>query len=381
MSGYGFAGMALAGIVGLIGSYFLGGTVPFWDRFWMNWNFWFLFILTIGLGSMFIVALEYLFAAHWSVPIRRVPERLASLTLFVAPLAIVGLFSLPQIYPWAQPEAFDNPVIAGKAVWLNVPFFSARVIVCLALWALAYRILVGGSFKQDETKDPRITVRARRFAPIYMIIFTLTITIVAFDWISSLEPEWYSDIFGVYLFAGTFLAGLAATTLAVLYLMKRGRLPAVRFDHLYNLGGFLFAFTLFWSYIGFAQYMLIWYANLPEEVVWFKDRIEGPWLWVALALGLFHFFIPFFALITREAKGNPKRLRWVAALVLTAHGLDLYWMMFPNLGPRPVFGLCEISFVLLFGGLVLLWLRWFMGKGADMPVGDPFLKEGLEFRL
>ena len=100
MTGYGFAGLALLGVTGLVGSYFLGGTVPFWDRFWMNWNFWFLFILTIGLGSLFLVALEYLFAAHWSVPLRRVPERLASLTLFVAPLAIVGLFSLPQLYPW-----------------------------------------------------------------------------------------------------------------------------------------------------------------------------------------------------------------------------------------------------------------------------------------
>ena len=120
------------------------------------------------------------------IPIRRVPERLGSLTLFVAPLAIVELFSLPQLYPWARPEGLENPIIAGKAAWLNVPFFAARVVACLELWALAYRSRVGGSLKQDETKDPRLTVRARRFAPITMIIFGLTITVVAFDWISSL---------------------------------------------------------------------------------------------------------------------------------------------------------------------------------------------------
>ena len=139
-----------------------------------------------------------------------------------------------------------------------------------------------------------------------MAIFGITITLVAFDWISSLEPEWYSDIFGVYIFAGTFLAGLAATTLAVLYLKSRGRLPAVGPDHMYNLGGFLFAFTVFWSYIGFAQYMLMWYANMPEEVFWYKDRLQGAWGPLLLALAVLHFLVPFFMLIPREAKSNPK---------------------------------------------------------------------------
>jgi hypothetical protein len=203
---------------------------------------------------------------------------------------------------------------------------------------------------------------------------------VAFDWISSLDPEWYSDIFGVYVFAGAFLAGLSATTLAVARLKQCGRLPEVNEHHLYNLGGFLFAFTVFWSYIGFAQYMLMWYADLPEEVVWYKLRISGGWGSVALGLALVHFAIPFFALITSDAKSDLRRLQRVASLMILAHLLDLYWLVFPSLGRGVLASWPELAFGLLFVGGGLLWLGREFGHGADMPIGDPFLAQALEFR-
>jgi hypothetical protein len=371
-------GAAAIGLAGSTAAFFALGP----ERFWINWIFWFIFLLTVGLGALFVVAVEHLVNARWSVPIRRASERVAGLILLAAPLGLVALFSLPSLYEWTRPEVVAaRPMLAGKSGWLNIPFFSIRTVVCVVLWIVSYRILVGGSFRQDETRDPAQTVRARRFAPIFMIIFALTITLVAFDWVSSLEPEWYSDIFGVYIFGGSFLAGLAATTLVVLHLEARGRLRGVRFDHRYNLGGFLFAFTVFWSYIAFAQYMLMWYANLPEEVFWYKDRIDGAWLPVTLALALVHFVIPFFALSTRDSKGDPRRLRWVAILVLAAHALDLYWLLFPFLGKTPVLGWGEVAFALLFLGAGLAWVGVQMRRGADMPVGDPFLAEGLEFRL
>jgi hypothetical protein len=368
---------AAAGLAGVIATCPAYG----WERFWVNWILWFLFLLTIGLGSLFIVALEHTVGARWSIPLRRIPERLSSLALLMGPAALLALFSLRFLYPWTRPEVLKDPAIAGKAVWLNVPFFALRVIACLVLWMIAYRIFVIGSIRQDHDRDPRFNVRARRFAPLFMVIFGITITIVAFDWISSLEPAWYSDIFGVYIFAGTFLAGLAATTLALLYLRSRGRLTEIRSDHMYNLGGFLFAFTVFWSYIGFAQYLLMWYANMPEEVFWYKDRLEGGWGMILLALALFHFLVPFFILIPRDAKSNPKFLFWTAALMLLSHWLDLYWMIFPALGHEPLFGWPELSFMFLFVSAGLLWIRHRMSRGADMPVGDPFLREGLEFHL
>jgi hypothetical protein len=378
----GKAGMILAlgctiGIAGIALTFFASGV----ERFWMNWIIWFVFLLTAGLGCMFIVALEHVVGARWSVPLRRIPERLSGLTLLMIPAALIALFSLPKLYPWTQPESLDNPIIAGKAVWLNVPFFTIRVAACLVVWVLSYRIFVKGSIRQDKSGDPRYTLRVRRFAPLFMFLFGITLTIVAFDWISSLDPLWYSDIFGVYLFAGTFLAGLAVTTLTILYLKRRGRLADIKPDHMYNLGGFLFAFIVFWSYIGFAQYLLMWYANIPEEVAWYKVRLSGEWGAIILAMALFHFVVPFFVLMARDAKGNPRFLSAAAILVLFSHLMDLYWMMYPALGESRFFGWQELTFALLFVSAALLWIRRSMKLGADMPVGDPMLREGLEFRL
>ncbi len=365
------------GTVGIAATGFVAGA----ERFWANWILWFLFLFTLALGALFLVALEHLVAARWSVPVRRLPERLATLLIPVAPLAIVALGAVPVLYPGSRPEALQNPLLAGKAVWLGLPFFSLRTIVCVALCLLALGILVRGSLRQDATKDPAFNIRARKFAPVFMAIFAIVITVLAFDWISGLTPEWYSDIFGVYLFAGGFLAGLAATSLLLVHLQAQGRLEAVRRDHRFNLGGFLFAFTVFWSYIGFAQYMLMWYANLPEEILWYRERLEHGWHAVTVALAIVHFVVPFFALVTRDAKGDPRRLKWVAALMLGAHALDLYWLVFPVLGKGVLFSWPEVSFALFFLAGGLLWVRRSLAWGEDMPVGDAFLRQGLEFRL
>jgi hypothetical protein len=371
--------MLTAGIggAGVLMTFLVSG----WERFWINWILWFLFLLTIGLGCLFIVALEHVVGAKWSVPLRRVPERLSGLALLMGPAALIALLSLRFLYPWTHSESLNDPVIASKSGWLNIPFFALRVVVCIGLWMIAYRIFVNGSIRQDRDRDPRFNLHARRFAPLFMVIFGITITVVAFDWISSLEPAWYSDIFGVYVFAGTFLAGLAATTLALLYLKSRGRLACIRTDHMYNLGGFLFAFTVFWSYIGFAQYLLMWYANMPEEVIWYQERIHGAWGALLLVLAVFHFLIPFFILIPRDTKSDPRFLFWTATLMLVAHWLDLYWMIFPALGRGLLFSWQEFSFGLLFLSAGLFAIHRSMNRGEDMPVGDPMLNEGLEFRL
>jgi len=370
-------GGALLGGLGVILAYPGVGA----ERFWANWLLWFLFYFTMALGCLFLVAIEHLVAARWSVPIRRLPERLATLLLPVVPVALIALGAVPVLFPGARPEALQNKLLAGKAMWLGLPFFSLRTVISLALCLLGLVVLVKGSLRQDQTKDPLFNVRARKFAPAFMAIFAFVITLIAFDWISGLTPEWYSDIFGVYLFAGGFLAALAGTVIALAHLQKQGRLPEVRKDHRYNLGAFLFAFTVFWSYIGFAQYMLMWYANLPEEVVWYQVRLQGGWHALTVVLAVLHFVVPFFALVTRDAKGNPRRLYAVAILMLAAHALDLYWMVFPILGKGVLFSWPELSFALFFlcGGL--LWVRKALNWGEDMPVGDPFLQKGLEFHL
>ena len=370
------AGIAL-GLAGMLATGWIFG----WERFWGNWLLWTLFLLTIGLGCLFIVGLEHVIGAKWSVPVRRIPERLSGLILLMSPALLLALLSLRQLYPWTHPESLENPLIAGKSAWLNVPFFVIRVLICIALWLISYRILVAGSYKQDWNRDVRFSVRARRMGPVYMVIFGITITILAFDWISGLEPTWYSDIFGVYLFAGAFLASLAATSLLLIHQLARRRLPGIRPDHIYNLGGFMFAFTVFWGYIGFAQFLLMWYANLPEEVFWYKERLEGLWVPILSVIIAFHFVLPFLLLMPRDAKSNMRRLAWVSMFMLMAHWLDLYWMIMPAIDKKPQFGWMELSFAFFFVCLTLLWIRRALAQGADMPVGDPFFKEGLEFHL
>lgn len=369
--------LTAGGAAGAIAVYLVAGPA----RFWANWLVWTLYLLTLGLGSLFIVALERLVGATWSVPMRRVPERIAALVPLGTGLLVLALLSLPVLFPWMHEEARHNPILVAKSAWLNLPFVIVRLGICAALWLGFYAFYVRGSRRQDESHDARFTVRARYWAPPFMIMFFFTITFLGFDWVSSLEPEWYSDMFGVYLFAGTFLAGIAAMAVGVLALMRQGRLPEVNSNHYYNLGTLGLAFTVFYAYIGFAQYMLIWYANLPEEVVWFKHRIEGAWQPVALLLPLFLFVIPFFLLLGSELKKKPIVL-WVAAVViLIGHLVDVYWMIFPVLGNVPLLGWPELVMACLFVGLGALQLRAAMRRGANMPVGDPLLAKGLEWQL
>nr|WP_320134145.1 hypothetical protein [uncultured Holophaga sp.] len=365
------------GLLGILATYFVSGA----PRFWLNWVLWLVFLLTLALGALLLVALEHLVAARWSIPLRRIPERLATLILPLAVVALIGLGAVPVLYPGSRPEALANPVLAGKAFWLGLPLFTLRVVLCFLAWILALAVLVKGSLAQDRSGDPEFNVRARRFAPAAVILFALGGTLVAFDWIAGLEPGWYSDIFGVYLLTAAFLAGLAGAVLMLRHLQARGRLLQIGGDHLYNLGGFTFAFAVFWAFIAFAQYMLMWYTDIPEEVLWYHKRLQGGWMLVILVTGFLRFVLPFVLLMPREAKRQSGKMGWVAGFMLLAHLLDLYWLIFPVLMPHPVLGWPELSFALFFLAGALLWLGRMGSLGEDMPVGDPFLKQGLEFRL
>ena len=299
----------------------------------MNWLLWTLFLLTLGLGNLFLVALERLVGAHWSVPMRRVPERIASLIPLAIALLLVAFFGVPAIFPGAYPAAAHNPILVAKTAWLNLPFFAVRLVVCAVAWS--YSIASTCAALSARRKQRSFLHGARApMAPAFMVVFFFSVTILAFDWISGLEPEWYSDMFGVYLFAGTFISGIAAMSLGVLALVRRGRLPEVNTKHVYNLGTLGLAFTVFFAYIGFAQYMLIWYANLPEEVVWFKHRIEGAWQPVALLLPLLHFFIPFFLLIGRWGRSIQLSCAWLHSRSCSDISLICTGSFFPSLGPR-----------------------------------------------
>jgi hypothetical protein len=342
----------------------------------------FMFLASLASGSVFLVALEYLAGAVWSVPLRRVGEFLSGLMPFVPLLAIPLLFHMQDVFEWTHPATVaSDTVLASKSSYLNVGFFIARFVGVFLVLNLFYYFFTRNSKKQDVTRDPKLTTINVRLAAVFMPIFAFVLSIIAIDWAMSLEAHWYSTIFGVYYFAGTVLAGLAAATYIIVRFHENGFLPNLRRDHFYSLGALLFAFINFWAYIAFSQFLLIWYANLPEETFWFLRRWQHGWEYVSILLIIVHFAVPYFALLTQDSKMDPKRLKLMSIWILFAHLLDVYWLVMPSYGDGVPLSWMEIGFPILIVGLVMIVLSFKLKRNNLVPVGDPKLERGLSFRL
>jgi hypothetical protein len=339
-------------------------------------------MVSITVGSLFLVALEYISGATWSVPMRRANEFLAGLAPFLFLLVIPILLHIHDIFHWSHPEAAaTDALLQSKAPYLNTTFFVLRTVAILALWALFAALFARNSTTQDVTRDPGLTRRNIRLAALFLPVFAVTITITAIDWGMSLEPHWFSTIYGVYYFSGTVIAALAAGTLVVIALREGGSLPALRSDHYYSLGALLFGFVNFWAYIAFSQFLLIWYANLPEETGWFMARWTNGWQYVSVLLIVVHFLVPYFALLSQESKMNPARLKLMAIWLLFAHALDLYWLVMPTHSPVASLRWTELGFPLIAVGMTVLLLSWKTKRYNLVPVCDPKLPRAMEFHL
>lgn len=356
------------------------------ERAIFNYLVTYMMILSIGLGSLFLIALEYIAGADWSTPIRRIPEFFAMLLPVLFVLVIPILVFNHDLFHWAHKEAVaEDKILQGKAPYLNESFFFIRTFVFIGLWSLFFWILTKNSRKQDETKDQSLTKKNIRFSAIFVLIFALSLTFTAIDFMMSLEPHWFSTIYGVYYFAGTVVAALAAITIVVVKLKEKGYFaPWMTDDHLFSLGALLFAFINFWAYIAFSQFMLIWYADLPEETFWFLTRWNGGWVFISLLLIVVHFLVPYFALLTQPSKMNPKRLKFIAVWLLFAHLLDIFWLVMPNMGTMKngyVFSWIDLVFPISGLGLVIFVFTFAAKKANLIPVGDPKLKRGIDFHL
>jgi hypothetical protein len=241
------------------------------------------------------------------------------------------------------------------------------------------------SRKQDQSKDQKLTTRNIRLAAIFIPVFALSITFTAIDFMMSLEPHWFSTIFGVYFFSGTVVAALAAITFVIVKLKEKDYFsPWMNDDHLFSLGALLFAFINFWAYIAFSQFLLIWYADLPEETFWFLTRWEGSWVFFSIGLIVIHFLVPYFALLTQPSKMNPKRLKFIAVWLLFAHLFDLFWLIMPNMGSMKTgytFSWIDLVFPIAGIGIVILVFNYKTKKDNLIPIGDPKLKRGIDFHL
>ncbi|MDB4942270.1 MAG: hypothetical protein JWP97_1804 [Labilithrix sp.] len=288
----------------------------------------------------------------------------------------------------AQHEAHNlvhAEVMGKKAAYLNKNFFYLRAVLYFLIWTVLAARLFGFSATQDTTKDPNLTVRAQRFAPGATVLFALTLTFAAFDWVMSLQPDWFSTIFGVYFFATGVVSSYAVIILVTMALKNAGPLKgAVTVEHFHDLGKLMFGFNVFWAYIGFSQFMLIWYAALPEETTWYHFRWDyAPWPTVSMLILFGHFVFPFLWTISRNFKRNLGRLRISAAVILVMHVVDIYWFVMPNYLPGKEgfgFSFIDIACLCAVGGIYGAFVFYRMTKYSLVPVGDPRLERSLHFQ-
>lgn len=344
------------------------------------------FMISIGVGSLFLIALEYVAGADWSVPFRRIVEFFAAIVPFLAILVLPLLFNLHDIFHWSHPEAVANDeILQGKAPYLNVTFFIVRVFVLIGIWSLFYFVFIRNSKKQDETADQNLTKINIRISAIFIPFFAISITLSAIDWLMSVEPHWFSTIFGVYFFSGSVIAALAAATIAAVKLKENGYFHSkITDEHLFSFGALLFAFVNFWAYIAFSQYLLIWYADLPEETFWFLQKWEGSWAVFSIILIVIHFIVPYAMLLSQPSKMNPKILKFISVWLLFAHLFDLFWLVMPEMPGMEngyVFSWIDLVFPIAVVGIIILVFTRKANKENLMPIGDPKLKRGLDFHL
>lgn len=346
----------------------------------------FMFYTTISLGALFFVMLHHLTGARWSVVLRRLGEGLMMNFTIMLVLFIPVLIRIPRLYEWADPAKAApqaSALIHIKSSYLNPTFFTVRALFYFAVWITLAWILYRRSILQDKTGDPALGESMRRWSAPGMLLFAFTVTFAAFDWVMSLDAAWYSTIFGVYVFAGAVLAGLATIILVSLAVgtssPAMGR--AITVEHLHDLGKLLFAFVIFWAYIAFSQMMLIWMGNLPEETAWYARRWQAPgWRTVSILILVGHFALPFLFLLPRAIKRNRWTLGLAAAWILLIHYVDLYWLIMPVLNSRQV-PLHWIDFVIWIGmgamyfGVMLMRIQ----RQPLVPVRDPHLAESLAF--
>lgn len=347
-----------------------------------------MFFLGLSLAGLFFIAVNYIGYGGWYLTVKRIPEAMSMFIPYMGIgmlIVVVGLWAhWHHIYHWAaegiadpSSENYDR-LIAGKTAYLNKPFFTIRVVAYFAIWIFFAYSLRKLSIQEDQLGGVGSYNKSKVLAALFLVFFGITSSAMSWDFMMSIDSHWYSTLFGWYTFSTLFVSGIAAIILFTIFLKSKGYLPQVNQEHLHDLGKFLFAFSVFWTYLWFSQFMLIWYANLGESTIYFKTRMDHyPFMFYMVLI--INFVVPFFALMTRHAKRQMSTLATIAVVVLIGHWFDYFLMIVPGATGNEIgFGFFEIGLTIGYAGLFLYVVLQQLTKTSLVATRHPFYKESLE---
>lgn len=392
------AGFMIAGLLTLIlGFIFLSpfagahgenvNSTRFWAVLLQNSLFWLMLVNV----SIFFIAICTLAMGGWQVAFRRVNEAIASLVPIMGVITLVVLLCIvlgnrADIYSWLDKEAVQHDeLLKGKSGFLNPIVYLVASIITIGLWSLIGNKLNKISRESDEA-GPMDAPTAKKWlaknmglSAYYLVFYILTVgSIIPWLWLMSIDPHWYSTMYSWYTFASTFVAGIALITIFVIYFKNKGQLEFVNQEHIQDLGKFMFAFSIFWTYLWFAQFMLIWYANIPEETVYFKARMQGPYAGLFYLNLILNFVAPILIFMKKATKRNYTIVTFMCIVIIFGHWVDFYQMVMPGtVGAAPHLSWFELGIPLGFVGLIMWGVSRFAEKTPMTALNNPFLKESI----
>ena len=362
-------GLALAGV-----GFAMSGMDRFYQAYLVAYTFW----LGVALGSMALLMVQHLSGGAWGVVIRRPLEAATSTLPAMAVLFVPVALGMHSLYEWTHEGALNDPVIAAKAAYLNTPFFLARAVFYLLIWNAIGHLLLKWSKEQDQTGDPALADKLSYLSGGGLVVYTLTVTFAVTDWLMSVNPHWFSTMWGPLFMVGQGLGALAVTINVLVFLM--GSAPMNRVltaHHFHDLGKFLFAFLMLWAYLSFSQFLIVYSANLAEEVPYYLLRWQGGYQYVTTALIFLHFIIPYALLLSRDVKRGISRLRTIAAWLLLMRIVDHFWQVGPEFNGTLSVSVIDIALPIALGGIFFTLYAIRLKSMPLLPVHDAGLEKAL----
>jgi len=372
----------IAGVLGVVlavAGFFMSGIDRFFQAYLVAYTFW----MGVVLGSLALLMVQHLSGGVWGIVLRRPFEAVVRTLPFMAVLFLPIAFGMHSLYEWTHAEAATDPVIQAKALYLNTPFFLARQAFYFIVWTTIGTLLSRWSAEHDRTGDPGLLDKMSRLSGAGLLIYGLTVTFAMVDWTMSVNPHWFSTIWGMLYAGGQGLSAFAFGIIVLLMLAQTAPLNRVLTQHhFHDLGKLLFAFLMLWAYLSFSQFLIIWSANLPEEIPHYLNRWENNWRYLSVFIVVGHFILPYALLLSRDLKRNMGKLRIIAVWILVARVADYYWHIAPEFHHDGfTFSLLDFALPLAIGGIFIsLFVSNLTGRSL-LPVNDPDLDKALHHHV